>query len=236
MRFDLKKLAAATAGLTAILVAASVVPAAPVQAGNGAPSGAHYSLNIIGVPKDKTADMTNNSGHRIFVPLWTNNPARIMLVEGDTFAVLDANGTDGSASFQLPNPDPDNSGTTRYSVFARAVGKPGGKANMTTCATYDDPELGLVEICSLAVLEVERSKGKPTFENVSKELLYIYADIDGDGDIDRVPLFDDRMQDYLWSYDNQGLKVLQLRFYECATTVPDPENWQDPVTSACVVR
>ena len=25
--------------------------------GNGAPSGTHYNLNIIGVPKDKTADL-----------------------------------------------------------------------------------------------------------------------------------------------------------------------------------
>src|SRR4051812_45379064 len=36
--------------------------------GNGALSGAHYNLNIIGASKDKTADLTNN-GHRIFVPL-----------------------------------------------------------------------------------------------------------------------------------------------------------------------
>jgi hypothetical protein len=32
--------------------------------GNGAPTGSHYNLNIIGVPKDKDADMTGNSGHR----------------------------------------------------------------------------------------------------------------------------------------------------------------------------
>jgi hypothetical protein len=38
--------------------------------GNGAPSGAHYTLNIIGVPKNKTADMTNNSGHRIPGSSW----------------------------------------------------------------------------------------------------------------------------------------------------------------------
>src|SRR5438445_10399461 len=41
-----------------------------IQTGNGAPSGAHYNLNIIGVPRDKTADMTGDNGHRIFVPLW----------------------------------------------------------------------------------------------------------------------------------------------------------------------
>ena len=57
-------------------------------------------------------------GSRIFVPREGN--AKINLKEGD-FLVLDANGTDGSAAFQLPNPDPDNDGTTTYSVFARAL-------------------------------------------------------------------------------------------------------------------
>ena len=38
--------------------------------GNGVPSGAHYDLNLIGVPQGKTADMTGDNGHRIFVPLW----------------------------------------------------------------------------------------------------------------------------------------------------------------------
>ena len=63
-----------------------------------------------------------------------------------------------------------------------------------------------------------------SFENVSKELLYIYADIDGDGVLDRVPLFDESLLGYFWDYDNNGLKVLQLRFYEEATTVPLPEE------------
>jgi hypothetical protein len=37
--------------------------------GNGGPSGSHYTLNIIGVPKGKSADMTGNNGSRIFVLL-----------------------------------------------------------------------------------------------------------------------------------------------------------------------
>src|SRR6266699_1364267 len=65
--------------------------------GSGAPSGAHYDLNLIGVPKGKTADMTGDNGHRIFLPLWGS--AKINLSEGD-FQVLDANGTDGVAAFQ----------------------------------------------------------------------------------------------------------------------------------------
>jgi len=194
--------------------------------GNGAPSGAHYTLNIIGVPHDKTADMTDTNRHVIFVDLWSNGqPAKIMLSEGD-FQVLDGNGTDGTAAFRLPNPDPDGDGTTVYSVFARPLGTPGGKASMVTCATWEGPDgiFGTADdeqVVSMAVLEVERTNGKQKFENVSKYLLYIYADLDQDGYFDTlVPLFDEDFQDFLWQYDNEGLKVLQLRFYEIPTTVP----------------
>src|SRR2546425_3601295 len=80
--------------------------------GNGAPNGSHYNLNIIGVPKDKTADMNNNDGHRIFVQLYGGSSAgditgknfadiskvnTILLAPapvGGSFQVLDANSTD----------------------------------------------------------------------------------------------------------------------------------------------
>lgn len=181
--------------------------------GNGAPSGGHYSLNIIGVPKGKSADMTDNQGHRIFVP--REGAAKILLAEG-SFGVLDANGTDGSASFQLPSPDPDNDGLTSYSVFARALGRPGGSSTTTTCAT--DPSDGEL-VCSMEAMVLVRSSGKSTFSNVSKQLLYIYADYDGDGDVDRLPLFDGALEDYFWEYDNAGLHLAQMRFYEIVTDV-----------------
>jgi hypothetical protein len=215
---------------------ASSIGSTSVQTGNGAPSGAHYTLNIIGVPKDKSADMTDNSGRRIFVPLVGN--AKILLDEGDEFQVLDANGTDGEAAFLLPNPDPDGDGTTVYSVFARALGTPGGSSLTTTCATGpgDDGVLGNTddeEICSVVTLELTRDRGRSRFENVSKQLLYIYADIDGDLDLDRVALFDDALEGYLWDYDNNGLKLAQLRFYECASTVPDATDPTGPTTTDC---
>jgi hypothetical protein len=64
-----------------------------------------------------------------------------------------------------------------------------------------------------------REKGKSSFTNVSKELLYVYADTDGDGNVERIPLFSDSLDDYFWSYDNNGLKLAQLRFYEIPTNV-----------------
>lgn len=191
--------------------------------GNGAPSGGHYNLNIIGT-NDKTADMTDSSGRVIFVKL--DGKSKINLAEGPEFQVLDKNGTDGNgATFQLPNPDPDNDGVTLYSVYARAGGKQGGSAKMNTCATSPglDGVLGTADdetICSLATLAVERTKGKQTFENVSAELLYIYYDLDGDGIAERYNIFNDALQGYFWDYDNNKLRLLQLRFYEIQTTVP----------------
>lgn len=201
-----------------VMIALAMVLASFGQAtagnGNSVPSGAHYNLNIIGVQKGKTASMDGDNGHRIFVPLEGN--AKILLNEGDTFGVLDANGTDGNgASFQLPNPDPDNDGITTYSVWARELGKPGGSAIMTTCA-YD--ELGQLW-CSTTAKVFVREKGKSSFDNVTKELLYIYVDLDGNGTVERYPLFSDELQDYFWSYDNNGLKLVQLRFYEVPTDV-----------------
>lgn len=181
-------------------------------AGNGAPSGAHFNLNIIGVPKGKEALIT--SGNRIFVPL--TGSCHISLVMG-TFVVLDGNCTDnGQAAFQLPNPDPANSGTTTYSVWVRALGKPGGKSSTTTCAT--DPVSGEL-YCSIYSTVQIRNKGKSTFTDVSKQLLYVYADVNGDGIAERYPLFDSALQNYYWQYDNSGLKLMQMRFYAMPSVV-----------------
>lgn len=181
--------------------------------GNGAPSGAHYNLNLIGMSKEKSPNLSGGNGHRIFVPL--TGSTQILLAPGD-FAVLDANGTDGQAKFQLPNPDPDNDGVTEYTVYARALGKPGGSSTTKTCAT--DPTTGEL-YCSVESMVLVREKGKSSFSNVSKQLLYVYADIDGDGTVDRMPLFDDRLEGYFWQYDNNGLRLVQLRFYEESTDV-----------------
>lgn len=207
--------------LVALLVVALAVPA--FATGNGAPSGAHYTLNIIGVKNAKTAPMDDSNRHTIFVPL--TGSARIMLTEGD-FQVLDGNAFDGTAAFQLPNPIPENippedyldpsvTITTTYSVYVRALGKVGGKATVTPGIIYDDGETWL----SAGSVTVERAKGKSTFDNCTRELLFVYYDIDGDETIERVPLFSDDSYEYFWQYDNTGLKHAQFRFYEIGTEV-----------------
>jgi hypothetical protein len=221
-----------TGRILAVVLVVMLVPtlalAGQTETGNGCPSGAHYNLNIIGMANAKNVDPTTvtSDGHRIFVQLGSKDytaTTRISLVEGTDFAVLDYDGTDGKATFQLPNPDPDGDGVTLYTVYLRVLGKPGGKIKMATSAT--DPNFGEI-VSDMAVVSV-RDKGQSKFANVSAALLYIYAwvfdDATGTWVYERVPLFSDLLQDYLWQYDNNGTRIAQLRFYEgVPTQIPDP--------------
>jgi hypothetical protein len=172
-------------------------------------------MNLIGHPGEIPSDNTGGEGKRIFVRLWGNT--RILLSPGP-FDILDANGTDGVAKFQLPDPDPDNNGETEYGVYIRPKGKPGTSLRLTTCATGDfdnDPTTEDEELCSLEPKLLVRSKGKPSVENVSRELLTLCVDTDGDLKCDeRIFLFDDRADNYLWSADNFGLRNAEVRFLE----------------------
>lgn len=184
--------------IVAMVVGIGLTFAEVDQTGNGAPSGYHYSLNIIGVAKDKNPDMDNTNGHTIFVLL--EGKTRINLSMGE-FAVLDRNGTDGVAAFQLPDPDLDPYNTSDpgdadvlsgYSVFVRPLGKPDGSATITTCADLLDSSFaGLLSGTFVRTLNKEcelggwasveqvgtdiltREKGKSTFQNVTAELLTI---------------------------------------------------------------
>ena len=192
---------------------------ATATTGNGAPSGAHYSLNIIGVAKTKNPDMSTAGGDVIFVSLGSKDGApvttKIMLdqsASAGVFAVLDKNGTDGEASFSLPLP-----GT--YTIWARALGS-GGQAKITTCATDITGTIAAGDICSTQNEVFVRGTGKSSFRNVTPALTTITLDplLDAGavtacgGTI--VGLFDPCLQGYFWQYDNNGLKLLQVRFYQ----------------------
>lgn len=184
--------------------------------GNGAPSGPHYNLNLIG--KDKTDILPNdsNNGHRIFVHLHTDGIAKknkIYLTEGDDFGVIDADATDGRAEFMLPNPFNEDE-TRSYSVYVRELGKPGGSGSLTTC--YTDVEDA--DYCLLGEMDVplNRANGKSKFTNVTEELTTLCFDSDPDPDVTEVEcesIFSDELKDYYWNYNNNGLKNVQLRFY-----------------------
>ncbi|HWG90828.1 MAG TPA: hypothetical protein VNZ52_08285 [Candidatus Thermoplasmatota archaeon] len=169
-------------------------------------SGEHYTLNLVGVPEGFTTKGGSGEGHRIFVPLVGD--CRINLSEGD-FQVTDGNCADGSdAGFELPNPDPEQDGFSSYRVYVRALGKPGGSAELNTCREDSDGTW-----CSTETVYVARAAGYSPSMEVTKETLTVCYDKDGDGDADRETIFSDANANYFWSYQNSGLRLAQLRFY-----------------------
>jgi hypothetical protein len=229
-----------------VLGCLAVFPAASASAGttgNGAPNGSHYTLNIIGVPHDKTADMTGNTGGRIFVQLnggqdavsLNGKPSNQLLKVNtiglvpapadESFSVLDANATDANgALFQLPA-----NVSTAWTVWARALGTPGGSAIQTTCASSFLDVIDGIIYCSTQSAMYLRTSGKSLFSDVSSDLLFMTVTVDSTLSPNlatclgvtgvqsvTVSLFNGCFQDYFWNYDNHGLKLLQLRFYSAA--------------------
>ena len=206
---------------TRFCVAAALAVMVPAglygQTGNGAPNGPHFNLNIIGVSHDKSPNM-NGSGNVIFVDLGTKTgdavTTKILLSQSadGSFEVLDKNGTDGEASFALPVP-----GT--YTVWARALGTPGGQSKIATCATFIDPTTGAATLlCSTDNEVFVRGTGKSSFRNVTNALTTITLVAGSPAELacgtPTVSLFATCLQDFLWQYDNNGLKLLQIRFYQ----------------------
>jgi hypothetical protein len=189
----------------ASLIVVMVLSLVVAFAGNGAPSGPHFNLNIIGVQHDK--DITKDSGHVIFVPLDTSGHTSrtglagkvdILLQPTDdgTFAVIDGDATDGEGTFAMPR----NVATT-YTVWVRGLGKPGGTADMQLWAQDPVTDEWLYYGAQLTI----NSHGNDNkFQNVSSYLFFLS---------DGTPVFDPKYEGYLWTYGNKGLKLAQLRFY-----------------------
>jgi hypothetical protein len=188
-------------------------------------SGPHFNLNIIGVSKDKTVPgKTDSNRHTIFVPLQSGGDVprqvKIYYIAGDHFEVLDGNATDDNeATIMVPSVE---YGDLCYDVYAVGLGKPNGIALVSADCAIDD----LPDACQVALLldsfTVERSKGKPKSVNISDVFRAEGCiDLDSDsacdtGDISfqnlwifNVP----QLVDYFWDYDNNGLKLMQTRFY-----------------------
>src|SRR5262249_7459198 len=170
-----------------------------------------------------------NNQNDIFVPL--QGKCQINLVPASTtdLQVMQPDCVNNPpASFELPAPCSISqttglctSATTVYSVWARALGKPGGSSSTTTCAT--DPTDG-AQVCSIGqfVSMQMRKSGKPSFSDVSPDLLFLTTCVNGKSV--STPIFSPNYQNYFWQYDNQGLKLLQLRFYQVPSNVPTSIN------------
>lgn len=150
---------------------------------------------------------------------------------GNDFAVLDGNATDdGEATLLVPC---QLGGTLSFNVYAVGLGKPGGSANVDAVCIFDgsvilDPTT--TALCAEELLssgkfdfQVKRDSGKPVRQDIS-DVFRATGCIDlnasgfcdkGDLGFNNVWIFNiAQLLDYYWQYDNNGLKVMQVRFYE----------------------
>ena len=188
--------------------------------GNGAPSGPHFTLNIHGVAKGQGFSGQNQND--IFVPLYGN--CKILLQQAFTydFQVLQPNCVDNpTATFELPAPCAISAttglcttSTTIYSVYARALGKPGGSSNTTPCFSETTGNT----FCSTGHYMAVRGTGQSKFTNQTNNLLFITQCVSGS--TVTTPIFSNSNYQYFWSYENSGLRLAQLRFYQVPSAVP----------------
>lgn len=189
------------------------------------------TMTTDGVYPDCFKGQTGPGGHVIFVPIKTsqteeicNNPndisdpdndgivtlaalkkgVRILVTDGPDLEVLDKDATDGTGKFQIPN--------GCYNIYASPGGKPGGCMDVDTIICADATTL-VPEDCDPALLEgqqqynlvghinVDRTTGKPRWDNVTNDLLgtggYLVAQND--------------YYDFFWQIYNDYLRILHLR-------------------------
>ncbi len=212
------------------------------QNSNPCPGKKEYQFNIIGVPKSKSPDMTNNNGARIFVDL--SGPSTINFT-GDTdfnssnglqcgnqFKIVDANATGGGAATVLvPCTNVNSSSTTTgicFDAFATTLGGP-GTATVDVVCTFDGTVVASIDqgscLLGTADIPLERKSGMPVQTDVTKFFRASGCfDANASGTCDagektfkNVWIFNlEALQSYFWVYDNNGLRVTQIRF--CASS------------------
>jgi hypothetical protein len=176
-------------------------------------NGQHYNLNIIG--KEKHGDVGDSNGHTMFVKEYGRT--QIYMTQGDEFKVLDRNGLKGSAEFQIA--------PGFYDVYAVALGKPNKNVQIDAWGNFTDyTDVNGHVIIPLGSVDLTREKGKKP-QSVDISYLF-YVDVTVNNTLYQnywvfaIP----ELNEYCWNYTNNGLKLLQVRFYENDTYVlPDPQ-------------
>jgi hypothetical protein len=215
-------------------------------------NGAHYNLNLIGKSKEMPGDYDNPNRHTMFVPLDTsdfnidlNTPnnldqetlpgIKVEMTQGEEFAMIDGNATDGYGAFQL--------GRGKYHVYIAVRAKSPKHEDAYTDITgwveaYDNVgqlwyyiDIGYVQV----------KKGKNSWTDAT-DLFFVTAGEDDFGFLtgseadyigglgiwvfDYMAGIDTWYEDslgaapydlsdlaYFWQFDNHGNRLIQVRFY-----------------------
>jgi hypothetical protein len=99
-------------------------------------------------------------------------------------------------------------------VWARALGQPGGNATITLCAT--DPTTNTLLCNTGGFVQPLVAHSNKAFINVTSNLTVLHNVCFNDNGTllcEDVSLFSDGLVDFVWQYQNNGLRLAQLRFY-----------------------
>jgi len=202
-----------------VLVMATATTNTPTATAAKPPGKLAWKFNIIGVPRDTAAPGAQwGNGGRIFIPLVTtwyedpckttypdnpNNPDTSMApergvkirVSAGPFDIVDGDAVaDKEAKFTMPATTP------HYDVYIVAKGKPGGCLDLEAY-TYETVD-GVVTLIFIGGVDIDRTTGKPKWQNVNELLYGPYG-----------PWFADPYKDYFWQLYNNGLRNMEVRFY-----------------------
>lgn len=107
-----------------------------------------------------------------------------------------------------------------YSVWGRVVGKPGGTdSTITTCATDTLTNTLVCSVQTNVAVFMPKTNKPPKFTDVTNAMTSIVTAPGActtttiTAGTCTVALFAPGFENFFWAYDNDGLKVLQLRFY-----------------------
>ena len=195
------------------------------------PSMTDSNRHTIFVPCNEDGEVDRNV--KIYYEINTDDP--------NNFRVIDGNATDEdeAATIQVPYEYCDLTQVNgcyemlNFEVYARALGKPGdGIGAIVTASCEYDGETALVddEDCTdtldLGGFEVSRPKGKVGKAQDITGIFRASGCVDKDESLDcnsgdirfqNIWIFNlPFLESYFWDYDNNGLKLLQVRFYEKA--------------------
>ncbi len=217
------KLVMAVAALAIIAAVAVIVPMQTALAGQDNNVGKHeYKVNIIGRPNDWQGKDTGSESNTLFIGIkvqeqlvqcedssgvtlkgWDVSAAqvepgqRIYFYQGETFDVVDRDATDGSANVTIPQT------TNGYDIYVRILG--GSNKNFAGCLDADAYKYnGTDQYYWIGHLDANRKPGTPEKVNV-KSLFY---------DPTGTSYFTGVWSDYFWTIQNNGLRNMQLIFYE----------------------
>ena len=182
----------------------------PGYKGNGLPKdmGKSYNFNVIAVPNQKNWDMdSGGNGKRIFI--LRTGKTQFYVQGGDTFAIMDHDGTDGkvgtggspgggpgmetgitSAGIILPY----DTGTDTWdcTVYVRLLGPPDSHLQWTSYYWYDD-NVGGAYWAQISTFQLDRNTkfGVPTGQ-----------------------ILKDAYKDILWEWDGKhNLRICQFRIF-----------------------